>query len=171
MSMEKKQKTISPEMLVIMGVTAILIMTTGIIYKQSPLRMIPLYVSLIIALMQSGVSRYAPLIGSVNSLLYAAVYGYYRLYASMAYAVLVSCPLQVVTFINWSRNPWKGSTILKKLTNRQRILVFAGSAHSGRLSSSRSGRPGRNIGYSTPRRRSSESSLRFLRCFRTSSTR
>ena len=81
--MEKKQKTISPEMLVIMGVTAILIMTTGIIYKQSPLRMIPLYVSLVIALMQSEVSRYAPLIGSVNSLLYAAVYGYYRLYGPM----------------------------------------------------------------------------------------
>ena len=125
---EKKQKVISPGMLGIMGVTAILITAAGIIYKQSPLRMIPLYVSLVIALMQSGVSRYAPLIGSVNALLYAAVYGYYRLYASMAYAALVSCPLQVVTFINWSRKPWKGSTILKKLTNRQRILIFAGSA-------------------------------------------
>lgn len=124
---EKKTKD-ALIMPVIMGASAVMITAAGIIFRQSPLRILPLYVSLVISLMQSKVSRYAPLIGSVNSLLYAAVYAYYHLYASMAYAALVSCPLQVVTFIRWSRHPWEGSTILKKLTNRQRIIVFAGSA-------------------------------------------
>ena len=124
---EKKTKD-ALIMPVIMGASAVMITAAGIIFRQSPLRIFPLYVSLVISLMQSKVSRYAPLIGSVNSLLYAAVYAYYHLYASMAYAALVSCPLQVITFIRWSRHPWQGSTILKKLTAKQRIAVSAGSA-------------------------------------------
>ena len=124
---EKKTKD-ALIMPVIMGASAVMITAAGIIFRQSPLRIFPLYVSLVISLMQSKVSRYAPLIGSVNSLLYAAVYTYYHLYASMAYAALVSCPLQVITFIRWSRHPWQGSTILKKLTAKQRIAVSAGSA-------------------------------------------
>ena len=121
---EKKTKD-ALIMPVIMGASAVMITAAGIIFRQSPLRIFPLYVSLVISLMQSKVSRYAPLIGSVNSLLYAAVYAYYHLYASMAYAALVSCPLQVITFIRWSRHPWQGSTIL---TAKQRIAVSAGSA-------------------------------------------
>ena len=123
---EKKTKD-ALIMPVIMGASAVMITAAGIIFRQSPLRIFPLYVSLVISLMQSKVSRYAPLIGSVNSLLYAAVYAYYHLYASMAYAALVSCPLQVITFIRWSRHPWQGSTILKKLTVRQRMAVSAGA--------------------------------------------
>ena len=124
--MENKTKK-ALVMPIIMGAAAVMITAAGVAFRQSPLRILPLYVSLVISLMQSRVSRYAPLIGSVNSLLYAAVYAYYHLYASMAYAVLVSCPLQVITFIRWSRHPWQGSTVLKKLTTKQRIAVSAGS--------------------------------------------
>lgn len=109
----------------LMGITAILITVTGILFKQSFLRMLPLYISLVIALLQSHVSRYAPLIGSVNAILYAIVYVYYHLYASAAYAILISGPLQLVTFIRWSKQPWQGSTILRKLSTRQRLAVSA----------------------------------------------
>ncbi len=121
--MEEKKAKRTLIIPVIMGATAMLITAAGIIFKQSPFRILPLYVSLIISLMQSRVSRYAPLVGGINSLLYAVVYAYYHLYASMVYAALVSCPLQIITFIQWSRHSWHGSTILKKLTIKQNIVV------------------------------------------------
>ena len=60
---EKKTKD-ALIMPVIMGASAVMITAAGIIFRQSPLRIFPLYVSLVISLMQSRVSRYAPLIGS-----------------------------------------------------------------------------------------------------------
>ena len=73
--------------------------------------------------------RYASLIGGINSVLYALVYAHYHLYATAAYALLVSCPIQIVTFIRWSQRPWGQSTFFRKLTAKQRIVtaaVFAG---------------------------------------------
>lgn len=104
-------------------VTGILITVTGIYFGQSFLRILPLYVSLFIMFLQTRVNRYAYLLGGLNSLLYAYVYWYYGLYASVAYAVLVSCPFQIATFILWSRRPWGNATVFKKMTKKQLIIV------------------------------------------------
>ena len=112
-----------------MAVTAAGITAAGLLFHQSFFRILPLYVSLVIGLLQSRMIRYASLMGGVNSILYALVYAHYHLYASAAYALLVSCPIQIVTFIRWSRKPWGQSTVFRKLTAKQRIVtgtVFAG---------------------------------------------
>lgn len=103
--------------------TAIAVTVTGILFRQSALRILPLYISMFISLLQSRVNRYAPLIGAFNSLLYAGVYFYYGLYASVLYAVLVSFPLQFVTFIRWNRNPYQKSTVFRRMTGKQRAVV------------------------------------------------
>lgn len=113
--------------LCIMGVTAIAITVSGILYGQSAWRILPLYVSLFIALLQSRVNRFAPLIGSINSLVYALVYFSYQLYASALYAVLVSCPLQLVTFLRWRKNKRGTTTRFRSLTGKQRLMIFGGT--------------------------------------------
>lgn len=105
----------------------IFITFTGVIFHQSIFRMLPLYVSLAVSAMQSRVNRYASLVGGVNSIIYAAVYMHYNLYASAMYAMLMSFPLQIVTFVLWSKQPWKQSTMLKKLTCKMRAAVVAGA--------------------------------------------
>lgn len=112
---------------VLMGLTAVLITITGIYYKQNFLRIFPLYVSLVISLLQSRVSRYASLMGSINSLLYGGVYIYYNLYGSAFSALLFSFPVQLLTFMRWNKNKWEHSTMLKKLSWKQRLLFSAGS--------------------------------------------
>ncbi|MBQ8641797.1 MAG: nicotinamide mononucleotide transporter [Clostridia bacterium] len=112
--------------LCLIGVTAVLITVTGILYGQSALRILPLYISLIVGALQSQASRYASLIGGCNSLLYMLVYLYLGLYASAGYALLFSCPVQIATFIRWSRNSYGSSTRFRRLTGKQRILVGAG---------------------------------------------
>lgn len=111
---------------ILMGCTAILITVAGIYFHQSFLRILPLYISLVIGLLQSRVNRYASLIGSVNSLLYGAVYIYYKLYGSVFSAVLFSFPIQLLTFIRWNKNKWEHSTVLRKMNMKQRILLAIG---------------------------------------------
>lgn len=112
--------------LILMVCTAVLITAAGVFYHQSFLRIMPLYISLIIAMLQSRVNRYASLLGSMNSLLYGAVYVYYKLYASAFSAVLFSFPIQMITFIRWNKNKSGQSTILRKLTRKQQLLIAVG---------------------------------------------
>ncbi len=111
---------------ILMGCTAVMLTVAGIYFEQSFLRILPLYNSLIIATLQSRVNRYSNLLGSINSLLYAAVYAYYHLYASALSALVFSFPMQLITFILWNKNKWKHSTKLKKMTVKQRILSVFG---------------------------------------------
>lgn len=118
--MSKKDMVIA----VLMVCTAILITATGIYYKQNFLRILPLYVSLIIAMLQSRVNRFASLMGSVNSLFYGVVYFYFNLYGSALSAVLFSCPVQLLTFIRWNKNKWGSSTVLRKMNTKQRLFTL-----------------------------------------------
>ena len=128
--MQKKAQTkLSKKDIVIfilMGCTAVSITVAGVYYKQNFLRILPLYISIIIGMLQSRVNRYSNLLGSVNSLLYGAVYIYYNLYASAFSALFFSCPIQLLTFIRWNKNKWKHSTILRKLNIKQRLLLTLG---------------------------------------------
>ncbi len=124
-----KNDTLSPKdifIFILMGCTAVLITIAGIYFNQSFLRILPLYISLVIGLLQSRISRYASLLGSMNSLLYGAVYIYYSLYGSAFSAILFSFPIQLLTFIRWNKNKWKHSTVLRKLSMKQRILILVG---------------------------------------------
>ncbi len=110
-------------MLFIMLAVAVAVTVCGIVFKQAVWRMIPLYVSLVIALLQSRVNRFAPLLGGANALLYTAVYFSYALYGQALYALLVSCPLQIVTFVRWQKRKSGNSTVLRKMPNIMKILV------------------------------------------------
>ncbi len=109
---------------ILMAITAVGILITAIVYKQAFWRVAPLFVSLFVMLLNARVSRKGLLLGGINSILYAIVYISYKLYASAIYAVLVSCPFQIVAFIRWSRRPSGESTVFKRLSNRMRILLL-----------------------------------------------
>ncbi|MBQ2828626.1 MAG: nicotinamide mononucleotide transporter [Clostridia bacterium] len=112
--------------IILMVFTAILITIAGVYYQQSFLRILPLYVSLVISLLQTRISRFASLMGGINSLLYGAVYIYYSLYGSAFSALLFSFPIQILTFIRWNKNKWEHSTVLRKMSWKQRVVVLFG---------------------------------------------
>ena len=107
--------------------TAILITICSLIFREDVFVVVPLYVSLFVWFLQSKANRFAFLLGGINSLLYAAVDLFNGLYALAVYDILVSCTLQVITFINWSRNSYgKYSTIFRRLSVKQ--IIFTTSA-------------------------------------------
>ncbi len=104
-------------------IDAVAITALGILFKMNFLLILPLYISMFISYFQSSVSRIAPLIGGCNSVLYAIVYFSFGDYGQAAYALLFSCPLQLVTFFNWRKNSYGASVKLKKLNKKQFLLV------------------------------------------------
>ena len=91
--------------------------------------MIPLFVSLLIGVLQSKANRYAPLLGGLNCLLYTAVYAALGIYATAASTLLISCPLQLATFLRWRKRPYKQSTQFRSLSPKQwciAAVIFAG---------------------------------------------
>ena len=106
-----------------MCLAAVGITVTMILFTPKYLIVLPLYISLFISLLQTRISRYAPLIGGVNSILYFMVYMYSGIPATAFYALLFSCPLQIITFIRWTKHKRGGSTLLHKMSWRLRLYV------------------------------------------------
>ena len=65
---------------IIIVITGIAILITGILCKQEFFLMIPLFISLFVMAFQSEANRLGPLMGSINSLLYAGCYIYMGVY-------------------------------------------------------------------------------------------
>ncbi len=118
--------------LIMAAVTGLLITAAIVIHaKELPadvIRVLPLYVSLFVMLLQTNASRYAFLVGGINSMLYAVVYFSIGLYASAVSALAVSFPLQIVSFIRWGRHRYGRSTVFRRLGARRFALCVAGLA-------------------------------------------
>ena len=113
---------------VMIAVTAVAITVTGIIYGQLWWKMLPLYISLVVGLFQTQANRYATLVGGTNSVIYAGVNFAEGLYGQSAYSLLVSFPVQIATFIRWSKNKYKQSTKFRRMSWKMRgvvALIFA----------------------------------------------
>lgn len=115
--MKKSQK-------IIIIITAVAILATGIATKQPFFLMIPLFVSLFVMTFQSEANRVGALIGAINALVYTFTYLYMGVYASAASAVLFSFPMQLITFFNWKKRAYKKTVIFKRMSNKIRIAFF-----------------------------------------------
>ena len=120
--MKRLLKTYKADVLAVLPVF-VLITVCGVVFHQSFWRILPLYVSLIVARLQAHVNRYASLLGGLNSFLYVLVYVHYGLYASALSAALIAGPFQIATFIRWQKHAYKHSTELRRMTVKQRAFT------------------------------------------------
>lgn len=109
--------------LLLMLLCAVGITATAIIFKQSPLRVGPMYVSLVISVMQARAIRFAPLLGGFNSIWHGFVGLYYGLVASAISCFFFSCPLQLITFWRWQKRKYGASTEFRKLSRVWRGVI------------------------------------------------
>ena len=111
--------------IIIIVLTGVAILVSGIITKQKFFLMIPLFVSLFVMSFQSEANRIGALIGAINAVLYTTTYIYMGVYGSAASAFLFSFPLQLMTFFNWKKNAYKKTktVVFKKMSTRVRIIL------------------------------------------------
>ena len=108
-----------------LGLLAVIV-SCGIIFKTHPIKVLPLCISCFVMFLQARVNRYAFLLGGLNSIIYAFTNVFMKMYSSAASAFLMSFPLQIITFINWSKNTKNGETETKKLNVKMRLGLFGG---------------------------------------------
>lgn len=126
--METQKKKIDPLLFLVLAV-AVINTVIAIATKQNFFLVLPLYISIIIMFMQAKVNRFAFILGSINSIYYGVLnLVIYKVFASAMQCFLVSCPIQLMTFIRWNKRPYGNSTVLRKMSNRARVLVALGCA-------------------------------------------
>lgn len=117
------KQRIPAKLLVQLGITAVCITVAAIVFQQSFFRVFPIYVSLVIGLLLALVNRYANLVGGCNAILHGIVSVYYGLYGSAACCFLFSSPIQLVSFVNWSKNRQGQTTTLKKMAPKIFVIM------------------------------------------------
>lgn len=111
---------------IIIIITGIAILATGILTKQHFFLMVPLFISLFVMSFQSEANRYGSLMGAINSLIYTAAYTYMGVYGSAASALLLSFPMQLMTFFNWKKHAYKKTVVFKQMSNKMRVASTVG---------------------------------------------
>ena len=104
--------------------TATLIIVFSVARQQTFLKTLPTLITLIVQLLLARANRFAFLLGSANSVIYGISYFDEGLYFSMISAILISSPIQIYSFFNWSKKQTATkSTELKTLSPKMRIAI------------------------------------------------
>ena len=86
------------------------IIACAAVFGQKFIKVLPVAVSLFVVLLSAHANRYTFLIGAANSVIYSVGYFMERLYASVASALLLSFPVQLVSFILWKRRSYRNTS-------------------------------------------------------------
>ena len=108
-----------------MACAAALIIVFAIRNEQTFFKTLPTLITLVVQLLNVRVSRFAFLLGSCNAAIYGLVFLSEGLYFSMISALVISFPLQMLSFFNWSKKRTAGNvTELRYLGLKRLVLVI-----------------------------------------------
>ena len=95
--------TVVTDLKILAPLMFLVITAANIKYPDQFLNNLPLYFSIIIMMLAAHANRYTYLFGGLNSVLYGVVFFKYRLFASLLQTLAFSAPLQLFTFVSWSK--------------------------------------------------------------------
>ena len=107
----------------LMLAAAILIIVFAVLREQSFIKTLPTLITLAVQLLMVRANRFAFLLGGVNALIYGISYFSEGLYFSLVSAVLISAPIQIYSFIAWSKKTNKVTPELRFLGIRKLALA------------------------------------------------
>ncbi len=111
----------------LLGVAFLAILILGIIEKQNIINMIPALLGLFVYLLAAKAFRIAYIFGAINSALYSIGYFMQGLYGNAFVNLFLYVPLQIFTFIQWSKQKYKQATKFKRLPLKYELLLFGGA--------------------------------------------
>ena len=98
------------------------ILCTSIIFKQMFIKVLPLFFSLAIMLVNAHANRIGFLLGAINALIYIIGYMGEKLYGSVV-SSLFGAILQTITYFTWKKHAYKHSTVFRKLKAKYFLLL------------------------------------------------
>ena len=121
MKMGNKKKTILFEYLP-MAVTGIIILVCAIAFKQMIIKVLPLFFSLLIMLLNSRANRIGFLLGAINSCIYIIGYlmeGVYGTVASTIFGIVI----MLISYFRWKNNAYGKATIFRRFSVQDRVIL------------------------------------------------
>lgn len=121
MKMSDKKKAILFEYIP-MAVTGVIILVCAIIFKQMFIKVLPLFFSLLIMLLNARANRIGFILGSINSCIYIIGYlmeGVYGTVASTVFGIVI----MLITYFRWKSNAYGKATMFRKFSARGRVLL------------------------------------------------
>ena len=121
MKMSDKKKAILFEYIP-MAITGVIILVCAIIFKQMFIKVLPLFFSLLIMLLNSRANRIGFLLGAINSCIYIIGYlmeGVYGTVASTVFGIII----MLITYFRWKSNSYGKATMFRKFSARGRVLL------------------------------------------------
>ena len=109
----------------VVAITGALILFFAITRQQGFIKTLPTMVTLLVMLLNARANRYTFLLGGLNSLVYGYVYFCEGIYFSACSAILMSFPLQMLSFFNWKKHASdKTGTNFVCLSAKKTVLVL-----------------------------------------------
>ena len=121
MNLRDKKKAILFEYLP-MAVTGIGILVCAIVFEQMFIKVLPLFFSLLIMLLNSRANRIGFLLGAINSCIYIIGYlmeGVYGTVASTVFGIVI----MLITYFRWKINAYGKATVFRRFRTRGRVLL------------------------------------------------
>jgi nicotinamide mononucleotide transporter PnuC len=121
MHLRDKKKAILFEYLP-MAVTGIGILVCAIVFEQMFIKVLPLFFSLLIMLLNSRANRIGFLLGAINSCIYIIGYlmeGVYGTVASTVFGIVI----MLITYFRWKSNAYGKATVFRRFRTRGRVLL------------------------------------------------
>lgn len=110
---------------IMIGIVFAAVLGLGVCFRQDWIRTVPCLGTLVVLMLTAHASRWGYLLGALNSIVYAIGYFQMRVFGQVASALIVSLPIQVFTFFNWSRNKTGKQVKIRALTWKRRWLVLS----------------------------------------------
>lgn len=108
-------------------ITFIAIVSLGIYFGQSAIKLIPVCVSLVVMLFNARANRLGLLLGACNSLIYAIGYYSEGLYGSVL-STLYGAVVSFASFFVWKKRAYGSSTVFRRMKAKFELLAAAGFA-------------------------------------------
>jgi len=91
------------------------IVVSGVLAGQAAYKIIPAVVTLFVVLLSSKLYRAAFLLGAANCVLYSVGFFVDGLYGSLVSCLVISAPLQVLSWFLWKRSAYKQATMFRRM--------------------------------------------------------
>lgn len=121
MKLINKKKAILYEYLP-MAVTGIGILVCAIVFQQMIIKVLPLFFSLLIMLLNSRANRIGFILGAINSCIYIIGFimeGVYGTVASTVFGIVI----MLITYFRWKSNAYGKATEFRRFSTRGRALL------------------------------------------------
>lgn len=105
-----------------MALTGIGILICAIVFQQMFIKVLPMFFSLLIMLLNSRANRIGFLLGAINSGIYIVGYlmeGVYGTVASTVFGIVI----MLITYFRWKGNAYGKATVFRRFSGRGRVVL------------------------------------------------